>query len=130
MFKKKFKKQEKRLKNSFRYAWNGILLCFKHEANMKIHFAFLNIVLVLGLIVKLSWLEWIICFVLFVLVISAELINTAIETTVDLVTKEINPKAKIAKDTAAGAVLFAAFFAAAIGIMIFLPKIILLIKVS
>ena len=53
--------------------------------------------------------------------------NTALETTVDLITSKIDPKAKIAKDTSAGAVLFAAIFAFLIGIMIFLPKIIILI---
>ena len=56
--------------------------------------------------------------------ISLELINTAIEKTIDLVIKENNPKAKVAKDTAAGAVLIMAIVSAIIGLTIFIPKII------
>ena len=127
MFLKNFKKEEKKLRNSFKYAYRGIISAFGSERNMKIHFSIMILVLIAGLIFKISWLEWVICFLLFVLVISFELINTAIETTVDMVTKKINPEAKLAKDTSAGAVLFAALFAALIGIMIFLPKIMVLI---
>ncbi len=127
MFLKNFKKEEKKLRNSFKYAYHGMISAFGSERNMKIHFSIMVLVLIAGLIFKISWLEWVICFLLFVLVISFELINTAIETTVDMVTKKINPEAKLAKDTSAGAVLFAALFAALIGIMIFLPKIIVLI---
>ena len=72
--------------------------------------------------VRLSLNEWFICLLLFALVFSLELINTAIENTVDLVTTKKNKKAKLAKDAAAGAVLIAAIFASIIGIIIFLPK--------
>ena len=61
--------------------------------------------------------------ILFGLVISLELVNTAIENVVDLVTMEKKPKAKIAKDVAAGAVLVSAIFSAIIGLIIFIPKI-------
>ena len=127
MFLKNFKKEEKKLRNSFKYAYQGMISAFGSERNMKIHFSIMILVLIAGLLFKISWLEWVICFLLFVLVISFELINTAIETTVDMITKKINPEAKLAKDTSAGAVLFAALFAALIGIMIFLPKIVVLI---
>ena len=62
------------------------------------------------------------------IVLSAELINTAIERTVDLVTKDYEELAKVAKDAAAGAVLVSSIFVAIIGIIIFLPKIIAIIK--
>ena len=68
--------------------------------------------------------EWIICIILFGLVISAEIMNTAIEATVDLVTRERHPLAGKAKDTAAGAVLVLAIVSAIIGAIIFVPKII------
>ena len=65
--------------------------------------------------------EWCICLLLFALVISLELVNTAVEAVVDLVTEERKPLAKIAKDTAAGAVLFASLAAVIIGCIIFIP---------
>ena len=86
------------------------------------------IVIVAGFIFKISVMEWIVCLILFALVISLELINTAIETTVDIAMPEINEKAKYAKDIAAGAVLFSAIIAAIVGLIIFLPKIITLFQ--
>ena len=68
-------------------------------------------------------MEWIACIILFGLVISLELINTAIETTVDIAMPEKNEKAKLAKDVAAGAVLMSAIMAIVVGLIIFLPKI-------
>ena len=67
--------------------------------------------------------EWCICLTLFGLVIALELVNTAIESVVDLVTTERKPLAKTAKDTAAGAVLVAAIMAAIVGLIIFVPRI-------
>ena len=67
-------------------------------------------------------MEWCICLGLFGLVMALELINTAIEAVVDLVTSEYRPLAKVAKDTAAGAVLIAAIMAAVSGLIIFVPK--------
>ena len=75
-----------------------------------------------GLILKISPVEWCICLGLFGLVMALELINTAIEAVVDLVTSEYRPLAKVAKDTAAGAVLIAAIMAAVSGLIIFVPK--------
>ena len=66
-------------------------------------------------------MEWCICLLLFGLVAALELVNTAVEAVVDLVTEEKKPLAKIAKDTAAGAVLFAAIISVIIGCIIFLP---------
>ncbi len=81
-------------------------------------------VIIAGVILRINTTEWSIVLILFGLVISLELINTAIENAVDLVTEEYNEKAKNAKDIAAGAVLFSAIIAAIIGFIIFLPKII------
>ncbi|MFR5904918.1 MAG: diacylglycerol kinase, partial [[Ruminococcus] torques] len=72
--------------------------------------------------------EWCICLLLFGLILSLELVNTALEAVVDLVTKEKKPLAKIAKDTAAGAVLVSAIAAAIIGCIIFVPYLLELIK--
>lgn len=116
----------KKLLKSFKYAFDGIFTGIKEEQNMKIHIAIMILVIIFGIMLKISKMEWIICIILFGLVISMELINTAIENTVDLVTKEKNEQAKIAKDVAAGAVLVSAIASAIIGLIIFVPKILLI----
>ena len=113
----------KKLIKRFKYAFEGILIGIKEEQNMKIHITIMILVIIFGIMLKINTTEWIICILLFGLVISMELINTAIENTVDLITKEKNQQAKIAKDVAAGAVLVSAIVSAIIGLMIFVPKI-------
>ena len=117
------KMEVKKLINSFKYAFEGIASSFKSERNMKIHVIIMIIVIIWGIIFKISAIEWIVCTILFALVISAELFNTALETIVDMVMPEINEKAKLAKDISAGAVLILAIASAIAGIIIFLPKI-------
>lgn len=116
----------KKFLKSFRYAFEGIFTGIKEEQNMKIHIAIMILVIIFGILLKISKVEWIICIALFGLVISMELINTAIENAVDLITKEKNKQAKIAKDVAAGAVLVSAIASAIIGLIIFVPKVILI----
>ena len=113
----------KKFLNSFKYAFQGILTSFKSERNMKVHFLIMFLVIILGLLYKISKVEWMICIILFSIVIAGELINTAIEITVDIAMPEKNEKAKKAKDVSAGAVLVLAIGAAIIGLIIFIPKI-------
>lgn len=94
---------------------------------MKIHCMAMVLVIAAGIILKLSVTEWCICLVLFGVILALELVNTAIEAVVDLVTEEYRPLAKLAKDTAAGAVLIASIMAAGTGILIFLPKVLRLV---
>ena len=108
---------------SFKHAFEGLKTCIYKERNIKIHLLAVIVVIVMGILYKISSIEWIVCIILFGLVISSELINTAIEQTVNLVTKEINPIAKYAKDVAAGAVLINAIMAAIIAGIIWIPKI-------
>ena len=110
----------KKIVKSFKYAIQGIITGIKEERNMKIHIIIMILVIICGIIFKISKNEWMICIFLFGFVISLELVNTAIENAVDLITTEINPKARIIKDVAAGAVLVAAITSAIIGIMIFI----------
>ena len=84
---------------------------------MKIHCTAMVLVIAAGIILKLSVTEWCICLVLFGMILALELVNTAIEAVVDLVTEEYRPLAKLAKDTAAGAVLIASIMAAGAGIL-------------
>ena len=117
------KRKRKKLRNSFKYAFEGIIEAYKTEQNLKIHFFIMTLVIIAGFIFKISAMEWMVCLLLFAIVISLELVNTAIETTVDIAMPEINEKAKYAKDIAAGAVLFSAIISVIVGLIIFLPKI-------
>lgn len=123
--KKKYdNKKNKTLKDSFLHAYEGIVYAMMKERNMHIHITMALLVIVFGIILELSYVEWLISLILIALVISLELINTSIEAVVDLVTTNDSALAKIAKDSAAGAVLFTSIIAAFIGVVIFLPKII------
>ena len=122
------KKQKKDpLYKSFGYAFAGIFAVVTKERNMKIHCVAAVLVVIAGVILKISAIEWCICMVLFGLVMALEHVNTAVEAVVDLVTEERKPLAKIAKDTAAGAVLFTAIMAVIIGCIIFIPHFIALL---
>lgn len=110
------------LYKSFGYAFQGIFNTISTERNIKIHCVAAILVTIFGIWLQISKTEWMICFILFGLILALELVNTAVEATVDLFTEERKPLAKKAKDAAAGAVLVAAIFAAVIGILIFIPK--------
>ena len=119
----KFKHETKKLIHSFGYAFQGLYSAFKSERNMKIHIVIMTLVILFGVLFKISLSEWFTCIILFGLVISGELFNTAIETVVDMVMPYKNEKAKIAKDVSAGAVLVFAIGAVICGLIIFVPKI-------
>ncbi|MBP3039671.1 diacylglycerol kinase family protein [Bacillaceae bacterium Marseille-Q3522] len=110
---------------SFSYALQGIFHAVQKERNMKIHLLAAGIVIILGLILSLSPLEWLFIAVAIAGVFSLEMVNTALERVVDIVTEEFHPLAKQAKDLAAGAVLIYALLAVIIGLVVFLPKLIL-----
>ena len=118
----------KRLKKSFGYAFKGIDDVISNEPNMKIHVSVAILVVITAFLLKISMIEWIILVLLIGLVLAAEVINTTIENLVDMYTKEYNEKAKVVKDTAAGTVLILAITAAIIGLIILVPKIILVLE--
>jgi diacylglycerol kinase len=111
----------KRIK-SFGYAFRGIKTVFATEANMKIHLVIAILVVICGFFFRISVTEWLLCLLCFGLVLSLEMINTAIEKTIDLVSPEYHSLAEKAKDAAAGAVLISAIIAAIVGLIIFIPK--------
>lgn len=121
--KRKIKVKSKKILNSFKYAFEGFFTALKRERNLKIHIIIMILVIIAGFILNISQIEWIICIILFGLVISAELVNTAIEVIVDMITPYKDKKAKIAKDVAASSVLVLAVASAIIGLIIFVPKI-------
>ena len=119
--------KSKNVISSFKYAFQGMFSALKTERNLKIHVTIMILVIIAGIVLKISKIEWIICIILFGLVIGGEILNSAIETVVDIAMPDINPKAKFAKDAAAGAVLVLAIASAIIGFMIFGPKLIALL---
>lgn len=108
---------------SFKYAYAGLATAFRTERNLKIHGTITVCVLIAGIAFKLTALEWCIILLTIGLMMVTELLNTAIERTVDLVTKEFHPLAKQAKDISAGACFFSALISVIIGLVLFLPKI-------
>lgn len=116
----------KRFFKSFGYSIAGLKYAYKYEQSMTIHVFAVIIVVVAGILLKISFIEWLICFILFGLVMATELINTSIEAVVDLTCPKIHPLAKIAKDTASAAVFVFSVVAAISGLLIFVPKIIAL----
>ncbi|ASA95428.1 MULTISPECIES: diacylglycerol kinase family protein [Anoxybacillus] len=111
----------KRFVTSVWYALNGVRLAVCYERNMRIHLVAAIIVIVAAAVFRVSKMEWLVLLITIGIVISLEIVNSAIERAVDLVTDEYRPLAKEAKDLAAGAVLVFAFLSIIIGISIFLP---------
>lgn len=107
---------------SFRYAFNGIRLLIQKEHNAWIHCFAAICVIVAGVFLGLSPMEWIAVSIVIGAVLAAEAINSAIEALADLVSPEYNVAIKKTKDLAAGAVLITAIAAAIVGFIIFLPK--------
>lgn len=122
-------KNQKKWKNrtltaSLEFALTGIVNAFKEERNMKKHAFSALLTLVAGLIFRVSTIEWLFLLLSIFLVISFEIINSAIENVVDLASNyHFSMLAKNAKDMAAGAVLMISGFAALTGLIIFVPKI-------
>ncbi|MEK3934159.1 diacylglycerol kinase family protein [Sporosarcina sp. FSL W7-1349] len=107
---------------SFSYAWNGIYLGIRSERNFKFHLFAAGAVILAGIRTGLTMMEWFIVSVLIGGMLALELMNTAIEKVVDLVTEEYHQLAKQAKDLAAGAVLIYAIISAIIGLLLFGSK--------
>lgn len=119
----------KRLIKSFGYAFMGIISTIKSEPNMKIHVFMMCFALVSGFIFSISVLEWCLVLILICLVLAGETINTALENLADVCSPKYNDKIKIAKDAAAGAVLVFAILSVIVGLIIFLPKFLIMIGV-
>lgn len=119
--------KKSKLINSFKYAIEGLFYSIKNERNLFRHFIIMILVISFGFIFKIKLYEWFICIILFILVISLELINTSIELTLDVICEEKRKKIKNAKDIAAASVLISAMGASIIGLLIFIPKILNLI---
>jgi len=105
------------------HAIHGVRHVLKHERNARIHLVFALIALILGLMLKISDAQLAAVFFAVVLVFLAEIFNTAIERTLDLIDLHENQRIKLVKDMSAGAVLICAIAASAIGLVIFGPPV-------
>lgn len=119
---KKKKKKKQSFVKSVNAAIEGIMYTFKSERNMKVHYLASFVVLIASLFFNFSKIEFVLLLGAITLVVISEMLNTAIEKTVDLATSEIHPLAKIAKDVAAGAVLVASLYAVVVAYILFYNK--------
>lgn len=107
---------------SLAFALAGVRFALRCQRNLRIHFSIAAVVVIAGLVLRIDRSEWAIVVTLIALVVGLELLNTAIEALVDLASPASHPLAKIAKDTAAGAILVVAAGSAVVGLIIFLPR--------
>lgn len=114
--------------DSVKNCLEGISYTITNENNFKREMILGILAVILSAVLKISLLEWIVVILLINFVLVCELLNTALEKTVDLYTTKYNETAKIVKDVAGASVLVMCTFSAIIGVIIFLPKIINLIK--
>ena len=114
--------------SSFSYAFSGIRLALKNEPNIRIHFIIAVLEAILAYFLGFSRVEWIVLAFTIAFVLILELINTTLEEIVDMVSPGTRPKAKVAKDVSAAAVLISALLAVVVGAFLFLPKILPLLN--
>ncbi len=114
----------RRFINSFKYSFQGLITAYRDEQSMWIHLLATIFAAVAGFTLKISAIEWIFVIILILLVLGSELINTAIEAIVDLVSPDYHELAKKAKDLGSAAVFIFSMLAIAGGGIIFVPKII------
>lgn len=116
------------LPKSFFYAVEGIKSAVKEEPNFKIHLFLAVVALTLGYFLRLTTLEWLFLTFTIFYVLTLELLNTVLEDLVNLISPDIKPFAKSAKDVSAACVLMAAILAVIVGVVLFAPKLALLFK--
>ena len=108
-------------KNALMFSLSGLLMSFKKEKHMQLHALSTVLVIAAGMFFHISKMEWMLVSASICLVMITEILNTAIEKTCDLVTREIRAEIKYIKDISAAAVLLACVFALVCGIIIFTP---------
>lgn len=120
--------EHRSLIKSFGFAFEGVWYAIKYNQNLRIHFVIAILVIIASIIFRVNAFEMGILGLMILLVISAEMINTAIEQMVDLITVEHRKEAKIAKDISAGMVLLTTIGSVIVGILVFAPHIVKLFQ--
>lgn len=116
----------KRFVNSIKYSLDGLFHAYRNEQSLWLHGICTVLTLLLGFLLQISFNQWAIIVIALVVVLAVELLNTAIEAVVDLVTREIHPLAKVAKDCGSAAAFVSSIMVLIICLFIFIPKIIAL----
>lgn len=106
---------------SFVYAGQGLWYALRTQRNMRVHAALAALAVTLGVVLRISPVEWALVFVAITGVVITEMINTVVEALVDLASPQHHPLAKVAKDVAAGAVLLNAMLAVVIALFVYVP---------
>ncbi len=106
---------------SFGYAFAGLVHVLRTQRNFRIHLVIVALVVSLGLYVGLAGVEWAVLIICIALVLAGEMMNTVVETIVDMASPEYHPLAKIAKDVAAAAVLLTAIASVLVGLLVLGP---------
>lgn len=114
--------------NAFKYAFQGIYIFFSKDFNGRLELGIAIITIAAGFVLHISKYEWITVLLCIAIVLSLEMINTTIEKLCDMIEPGVHPTIKMIKDIAAGAVLLSAIVSLVIGLIIFLPKIIIQIN--
>ncbi len=115
---------------SFRFAFQGLWYALRTQRNFRVHCAITLAVIVMGLLLGISPDQWAVLAVVVGLVFQTELTNTAVEAIVDRISPEYHTLAKIAKDCSAAAVLVTAIAAVVTGLLIFVPRVLALLRVT
>ena len=109
--------------NKFKYSFQGLAYCYTHETSFIFETLGLIGIIVFGIIFKIEFMEWVFSLITMLNIMQIELLNTGIEATVDMVTKEFNPYAKIAKDCGSAATFVATMVAVIVHLYIYVPLI-------
>ncbi|HEX9033724.1 MAG TPA: diacylglycerol kinase family protein [Streptosporangiaceae bacterium] len=107
---------------SFSFAGQGVWHVLRTQRNMRVHLAAAIAVVIAGVVLRISAAGWAAVALAIGLVLVAEIFNTVVEAIIDLQTSEYHPLAKVAKDSAAGAVLVASIAAVGVAVAVFLPR--------
>ncbi len=109
---------------SFRYAFEGLIEGWRNERNFRIHCIFALFTVIMAMLIGFSIVKWLVLLLTIGIVLGLELMNSAIERVIDLITEEYHPVAKKAKDLAAGSVFIFSIIAVIIGFLLFAGPII------
>jgi diacylglycerol kinase len=106
---------------SFRFAFSGLWYALRTQRNTRVHLAIAAVVVVLGVCLNLSYVQWAVLTLTIGFVLVSEMLNTVAETLVDLVSPGYHPLAKVVKDVTAGAVLLTAIISVVVGLLMLGP---------
>ena len=107
---------------NFVFSWQGLVYAYKHEKSMWIHAVLSLVTVILGLFLNLRGIEWLIIMIVLGAILSIELLNTGIESVVDMITHDYHELAKVAKDTGSAATFVATTIGFITILSIYIPK--------